>query len=945
MIDLKQLVLEASNGGLEIILSCYPQAQSYLENRRNQFKIRDERTPSCTLSQYDGIWFVHDFGSGEHQSPIDCYMKVHNVSFSDALHSLAEIYNIDCTLKKEINKPIIVEKSYDGPKTDWLTWEEKPTTLEELNVFIPFLQFRRLEKEEEDKLFEKYREIFYKYGWRSLESYTKTFGGKQTTYIQNSNYPMFIRHCGGWEKIYLPYEYNKAGRFFSHGTKPRDFINGLRELEEEYEQRAEEWKMCREAELAEKGKKADVDITAFRLPAAFICSGERDAMCIAMMGKYPLWLNSETATLSESQLHYILTMVDKVYNIPDIDETGIREGTKMALAHLDIYTINLPHSLLTRKDHRGRSRKDLRDYLELYPSMSDFNKLISTAETAKYFIMKQNKPKIFYSGLLHFLNLNGFFKWEDPISHKVYIVRVRENKRVKKVEPYEVDDFMYEELQRRGNSLEVKEAYLLAKKTFAQLLDSLPMAELDFKHYSPTSRVFDFMNCSVRVTKDGITVLKPEEIEHYTWEDKIIPFNFEPYEPSFSIDDAGHITIRATGSKLQYFVFNSSRIYWRAELEDRITHDEAADEAYATTYHYSIEGSRLSAEEIATQREYYFNKMYFIGNILHRHKSKSHGFAYWLLENNLIQDEVSSGGSGKSFIIESFRKLGLINVNNLDGRDKKLLDNPFMLERIDSETDLVNIDDIAKETNFYSFYNKITGDMIINRKGLKSFELKFEESPNFTFTSNFAQPSDDPSTMRRIINVPFSDYYHHKTVNNSYAETRTIRDDMDGRDLFAEDYTTTEYNNDINFYLDCLVFYLYKRSQDEICRPPMENIYKRIALQNMGQQFYDFCEMYFIAQNNANHLLVRQEVYDEYKRFCGFSSKIKNPTNFRKALEQYCNFKQFVFCPKDLECYCQSNDRLIKMCTYLNVRKSYEMLYIQTEGAELNNALFARYLQ
>lgn len=942
MIDLKQLVLDATNGGLDIILSVYPQAEDYIKSHKS-FRIRDERTPSCSMKQSKGVWYVHDFGSGGHLSPFDCYMKENGMQFAEALYQLAEDYNVDYSLKQDINKPSVVEHSYNHKVDDWLTWEEKPTTLDELKVFIPFLQFQREEDEDEDKLFKEYLDVFYRYGWRSLESYTRYVKGLETTYIQTPNYPMFIRHCGDWQKIYLPYEYNKSGRFFSHGTKPKDYINGLAELEEAYKKAFTEWKKIQDEETAADGRRKKVDEHTFRLPAAIFCSGERDAMCVAMMGKYPLWLNSETGSLSQAQLNHILQYVEKVYNIPDIDETGLRMGRKFALEHLEVYTIDLPKTLRERKDNRGRARKDLRDYLELHPSSLEFEKLMQNANTAKFWMRKGKRIIISFTGLLYYLQLNGFYKWEDKVSHRIMYVQILENKRVRNVELYQISDFIRTEIERLQLPNDVKEAYLQSKKILPHIFDELNTIMLDFTHYNADERIFDFKNCTVRVSRNGVEIMRPEDIKYYTWEDKVIPFDFTRIEQTYCIGSDGSIEVKYSDSNIQKFIINSSRMYWREEFEVRNAGKAQEDRLYKEQYHFSLCGTRLKKEEIEEQFQFYFNKMYFIGNVLHRYKSKSHGFGYWLLENNIIQDSASSGGSGKSFLIDSFRDLHLLNVVNLDGRDKKMIDNLFFLERVDSQTDLVNIDDISREANFFSFYNKISGDTVVNPKSKSSFEIKFDESPYFSFTSNFAQPSGDPSTMRRLISVPFSDYYHHKTVSNDYRETRSIRDDMGDKELFGQDYTPEEYNADINFYLDCLVFYLEMRYRNQVCYPPMENINKRIALQQMGIQFYDFCETYFIVQHNTDRLIVRHDIFSEYRR--SSYSATMTVTSFKTALEQYCLYKGFIFCPDKLDCYSKSNGRLIKECYYAGEKKSYEMIYVQTKGTELNNDLPACYVR
>lgn len=111
-----------------------------------------------------------------------------------------------------------------------------------------------------------------------------------------------------------------------------------------------------------------------KLPEAILCSGDRDSLNVAGFGYQVLWMNSETARLSEIQYKSIMKCVETLYILPDIDTTGIRSAIRLGLQYLDIRFIWLPESLREYKDNRGKTRKDLRDYVELYPERKDFQK-------------------------------------------------------------------------------------------------------------------------------------------------------------------------------------------------------------------------------------------------------------------------------------------------------------------------------------------------------------------------------------------------------------------------------------------------------------------------------------------------------------------------------------------------------------------------------------------
>ena len=97
-------------------------------------------------------------------------------------------------------------------------------------------------------------------------------------------------------KIYEPLNPDKGWRFSytPEGIKPKSFINGLSELKKAYRD-------FNEKEQAEF-EKTNIDDKPYKekkLPEAFICSGERDSLCVKSLGFHPLGFNSETYRLSE----------------------------------------------------------------------------------------------------------------------------------------------------------------------------------------------------------------------------------------------------------------------------------------------------------------------------------------------------------------------------------------------------------------------------------------------------------------------------------------------------------------------------------------------------------------------------------------------------------------------------------------------------------------------
>ena len=89
-----QELYEGTNGGLDVILFFYPQAQECLSEKRKQFRIREsDLEPSAVIRKYRGIWRVRDFGdTGFAMSPIEICMKECNLPIDTALDFLEYVF-------------------------------------------------------------------------------------------------------------------------------------------------------------------------------------------------------------------------------------------------------------------------------------------------------------------------------------------------------------------------------------------------------------------------------------------------------------------------------------------------------------------------------------------------------------------------------------------------------------------------------------------------------------------------------------------------------------------------------------------------------------------------------------------------------------------------------------------------------------------------------------
>lgn len=938
-----EAIYAATRGGLDIILDLFPQARACIGEKNKHFKVRDEKTPSAVLREVNGVWKVTDFGGeGRAESPIDLYMRERGVDrFPEAILQLAAKYNVRDELNRTVNKPdretrpaTVDEK--DGEK--YIDFRETFTE-EELHVLGPLVTQATV-----DSLH-----------WHAVVEIRDV--ANRTTKVKRSNehYPIFARECLVSEasadkpevkfyKLYEPLNPEKQWRFsyWPAGVKPKTYINGLAELRREYAayNKAEE----------EEWMRAHLDGDPYKeqkLPEAFICSGERDSLCARSLGYHPLWFNSETYRLSDGEYNDIMQYVETLYNVPDIDETGIRKGTELALRFIDIHTIWLPSWLRTYHDNRGKGRKDLRDWMELRQTKRDFRDLMTLAMPARFWTSTYSKRTnkwthaIDTSCLYNFFRLNGFYALHDDTSATPQYIHLDGNI-VHRVTTREMRDFVRQWVIGRAESRDVLNLVLDTPKLAAAALDSLQEIELDFTSYTSHSQLFFFQDVSVEVNGQGMTIYKKQNdsLHNYVLEENVIPHKFAQLEDMFEItrtDDANgrpsfDITIKQVGSKFFGYLINSSRLYWRKEMEDRFEVTEADQRrAYCRANPFRIDGEGLTPEEIAEQKQNLLAKIFDIGYMLHRYKRSSRAWAPMAMDNKIGEAGECNGRSGKSFF---FKTLSLfMKTVKLSGRNPKLMDNPHVFDQVTGHTEMLLVDDCDRYLNTGLFYDNITSDMTVNPKNNQSFTIPFKSSPKIAFTTNFVPADFSPSSEARLLYMVFSDYYHQKTEDNDYMETRSIRDDF-GKDLYGEAYTEEEWNQDINFLLQCCRFYLSLVDEPVKLQPPLTNILLRKNKADMGANFEDWAYSYFAPESDhLDTFIVREKAFVAYRAFSGVQRITTQALS--KKLQAFVNTCPYIreLNPKE---YQNASGRIIRREIGAPPEQGpVEMIYLRSDAAAL----------
>lgn len=890
-------ILEKTNGGIDIITFLVPEAENALQ-RRKHFKIREEKTASCSIkrNEQDGNYIVTDWGTGDHMNAVTLWMNLKGVEYKVALEQISAQFGIMPEEQlKELRQP-------DFNKRPAKPDEEDGTYAFDIMNEVPEAWLKELGH------YAKVEKLKF-YHWHAVRSYTYIKDRVAMTFGSRDTYPIFIIEEEGFKKIYQPLAFEKRHRFkYAATNKPTDLIHGLQQAEQWFYERnpheADGYVQTAEAAEENGGEPPKTE----KIPELIICSGDRDALNVAGMGYYVVWKNSESAKITGKDYKRMSKIAERIYNLPDIDTTGVKQGHALAMYYMDIHTIWLPKELLERKDWRGNSRKDLVDFCATYRdnARSIFRGLLRISYPMRFWDVIPHDKGIKYEvnnvHLYNFLARNGFYRYEVE-GHKEGFIYVQiEGNVVKEIDTVKTKAYINKFLEERREEVKLRNHFYRSPHLNASSLTNLPTVDPDFVSYTRHDRFFFYRDSVVKVSGEGIEQCKPGTVNKFVWEDNVIDHKIEIRDPFFKVDHIidengrqhiNDIEILDDSCLFFRYLIQTSRIHWRKELEDSLVDvDQEKADAYRKKNRYKIDGPNLSAEEIHEQKLHLINKMYAIGYILHRYRQMSRAWCVYAMDNRISDSGESYGGSGKSILFNA--AIGkMCRLFYKGARDHRIFEDRHVFDGVTKHTDVVLFDDAGEYLNFDFLFPYITGGWNINPKNNQPFFIPFSESPIPVITTNYTLRKTDPSTLRRVLFTVFSDYYHKE--GEHYDEDMNPEIDF-GKELLGPDYTAYEWNNFYNTMMQCLQLYLQLRSKVD---PPMDNVTMRNLRTEMGDTFYEWALVYFSPEgDNLNKELVKNDVmarfFDETKSKTTFWSSQR----FTRCLKAFCMHDGLAYNPQ-----------------------------------------------
>ena len=865
----KQRLYDATNHGADIIRFCHSGAATVIDTNK-KFSIRDEKEPSaCVLSPKGSrtTYAVKDYGMSGRESymePIAFYIFTQGMNpqtdFMLALELLEHQFGCADMLSRQDNRYEFRQYAAtdDARKQGYGLepmegYTNRGVELWGLGVKAETLQLL---------------------GWKQLKSFWWYNSEKDTVYqmIAADNYPIFAQLCEYYDeaqkrhdvfyKVYQPFEPDKSRRFRYLGNVQPKYI------------------FCLDAV-----KRLVQDSHGMKLSEVLVVSGCSDCVNAWAMGYPAVYSKSETDGSMPTILKALEPLAKRVILVPDIDETGMREGKRLALDYPQLYTAWMTQEDMGGlTDNRGNQKKDLKDYRSLHPSQRDMQQLMKRAIQGR--IYKENFDKkgnfcgyaLVPANIYYYLWLRGYCVRRDDDRILPEYIHIQKNV-VSRVSADAVRNALMEDCRKNGVPIEVQNmlstthALPTEKKSFLYRVEGL-----DFTKATLETQWFYYKNGFVEVTATDIKFRQMTELSgRYVWADSIIPHNIRILGDLFSIeyhDEKPYVNITEEGRKcnLLTLLWNTSRLHWRKTDE---------------------QGLALTAEEDAEEHLCMYAKLVNLGYLFYTRKNLSEAYLTLFLDYKKgISVSEANGGSGKSTVLKFVEHVA--SSKTIRTYNTRLFDSNFFFAGVHEAHDLLILDDCVKDLPWAYLNNAVTDSLTVEDKHKNPVTIPFAKSPKIVAATNYVVKDESPSIQRRQWPITFSDFYHHKTRQNDYREERTVAETF-GRSLFEFDYPEQDWLPDLNLMMQCVRLYLSLANGKRKIIPPLKGIEQRIDQAIMGDRFQETAEsLLFPGSELMDQKVLQSDMMAAFSRQGYQATSAKSLTQKLKA---FCSSQGYVFNP------------------------------------------------
>lgn len=350
----------------------------------------------------------------------------------------------------------------------------------------------------------------------------------------------------------------------------------------------------------------------------------------------------------------------------------------------------------------------------------------------------------------------------------------------------------------KRHQLEDKLLYDARNYLSPDCLSFLPIVELEPLRDTKDKAYFVFPNGIVTVTKDEISFLPMEQCSGYVWENQVIPREYITCSYTQMESEAEQFMLLVSGKDQQRFNALKS----------------------------------------------------IVGFMLHTYKDPIRARCVIFMDQKVADAYEANGGTGKGLVssyLSYARRTVTIDGKNLD------LNSQFPWQLVDSDTQVVVIDDAKCNFDFEKMYSIITTTLNVNKKNKPMIEIPFDRSPKFLVSTNFSPKGTGGNSEKR------------RMIVNEFAETFNLEftpENVFGHRLF-HDWNDSEWDRFYAFIFSCVQLYF----NEGIIAPPVINSAYRSLLVKTSPEFVEFLNglVESVRYKDGLKLIHKKDAFNQFR--------------------------------------------------------------------------------
>lgn len=270
-----------------------------------------------------------------------------------------------------------------------------------------------------------------------------------------------------------------------------------------------------------------------------------------------------------------------------------------------------------------------------------------------------------------------------------------------------------------------------------------------------------------------------------------------------------------------------------------------------------------------------------IGYLLHHYNGSHMGQAVVCYDEQPTDVKNPQGGTGKGLFANAISQMR--ELAEIDGKHFKA-DDKFRFSSVEITSQVVAVDDLAKEVPFETFFSAITNGFTIEKKNLNSIKLDPEDSPKLLFSMNAIVNGNGGSHKRRMFIIEFSNFYSKHIITGSEKPI----EDMHGVLFDRIEWKDQDWSSFTKYMIDCVQFYFQNGLQ------PYEliNVGKNALIQQTSEEFSEWTDQ---QQFEFGIFYKTKHLFEEYRNTYFGENAEFTQRSFTNMLKKYATSKNWDF--------------------------------------------------